>query len=156
MKKFLKRAQVFAPLFLTAFIMVLPLITLADQGTTFVGGDQGTTLITTNSAAQQNCAGQASCKLLNPLRATNFCDLIKIVLQAILMIGMPIAVVFLVIVGFKFIAAQGKPEAIDKAKEDLLHTVIGIAVFLGAWAIAKIIASTLAGLGVSAVNECVR
>ncbi len=153
MKKFLHKAKVFTPLFLTAFIMVLPLITLADQGTTFVPGDQGTTPINNGNTA--TCSG-GTCTLQNPLAVSNFCDLIKIVLQAILMIGMPIAVVFLVIVGFKFIMAQGKPEAIEKAKENLLHTVIGIAVFLGAWAIAKIIASTLAGLGVSAVNQCAR
>lgn len=138
MKKFFKRAQVFAPLLITAVIMLMPLFAAAEATSAFA-----------------QCNG-SSCQIKNPLAASNFCTLIKIILQAILMIGMPIAVVFLVIVGFKFIVAQGKPEGIEKAKEDLLHTVIGIAIFLGAWAIAKIIASTLAGLGVSAVNECVR
>lgn len=90
----------------------------------------------------------------NPLKVGNFCQLIKLVLQAILVIGVPIAVVFLVIVGFKFIIARGNPAELEKAKADFLHTVIGIAIFIGAWAIAKLIAATLVALGASDVNQC--
>jgi hypothetical protein len=107
-------------------------------------------------AAPQNSGPVGKSELMNPLKVTNFCQLIKIVLDAILIIGMPIAVVFLVLVGFKFILAQGNPEKIHDAQKNFLNTVIGIAIFLGAWTIAKIIAATLQGLGVSAVNECVR
>jgi hypothetical protein len=103
-----------------------------------------------------NSGNQGSAQLVNPLKVSNFCDLIKIILQAILIIGLPIAVIFLVIVGFKFILAQGNGKQIEAAKRDFLNTIIGIAIFLGAWAIAKIIAATLAGLGASAVNECVK
>jgi len=92
--------------------------------------------------------------LQNPLKVTNFCDLLKIVLQAILIIGMPVAVVFLVIVGFKFILAQGNPEKIKEAQKNFLHTVIGIAIFLGAWTIAKVIAATMAALGVPGLGSC--
>ncbi len=139
--------KTYAPLLLTAVILLMPLVGLAqfDQGTTQVQRDQGTTQVQNQSAG----------KLENPLKnANNFCDLIKIVLQAILVIGLPIAVVFLVYVGFKFITAQGNPEKIKEAQKNFLNTAIGIAIFLGAWTIAQVIAATLRGLGASGVNEC--
>ena len=131
MKKYLSIRAV-APLLFTLVVISLPVIVLGDQNTNTVG------------------------QLQNPLKnISNFCQLIKVVLQAILVIGVPIAVVFLVIVGFKFIIARGNPAELDKAKADFLHTVIGIAIFIGAWAIAKLIAATLAALGASDVNQCV-
>ena len=136
-----------APLLFTLAIVCLPLVTIAAENT-FPGGYQ--------SPPNTVSGGQTTVKLTNPLegKANNFCDLIKIVLQAILVIGLPIAVVFLVYVGFKFITAQGKPEAIKEAQHNFLNTVIGIAIFLGAWTIAEVIAATLKGLGASAVNSC--
>ena len=131
MKKYLSIRAV-APLFFTLVIISLPLIVLAEN----------TNLVQPGT-------------IQNPLKVANFCQLIKVVLQAILVIGVPIAVVFLVIVGFKFIIARGNPAELDKAKADFLHTVIGIAIFIGAWAIAKLIAATLAALGASDVNQCV-
>lgn len=131
MKKYISIRAV-APLFFTFVVICLPLIVLAE--TTGTVGPPST--------------------IQNPLKVGNFCQLIKLVLQAILVIGVPIAVVFLVIVGFKFIIARGNPGELDKAKADFLHTVIGIAIFIGAWAIAKLIAATLVALGASSVNQC--
>ena len=130
MKKHLS-IRAIAPSLFTLAVISLPLVVLAATGSTQVG------------------------EIQNPLKVGNFCQLIKLVLQAILVIGVPIAVVFLVIVGFKFIIARGNPGELDKAKADFLHTVIGIAIFIGAWAIAKLIAATLAALGASDVNQCV-
>src|SRR3989344_8992724 len=132
MKKYLSIRAV-APLLFTLAVISLPLVVLAEN----------TNLVQPGT-------------IQNPLKNIgNFCQLIKVVLQAILVIGVPIAVVFLVIVGFKFIIARGNPAELDKAKADFLHTVIGIAIFIWAWAIAKLIAATLAALGASDVNQCV-
>src|SRR3989344_2227800 len=132
-----------APLLFTLVIVCLPLISVA--AVTDYPPYQGT---------QTNYPSATQTSLQNPLKVTNFCDLLEVVLQAILIIGMPVAVVFLVIVGFKFILAQGKPEAIGIAQKNLLHTVIGIAIFLGAWTIAKVIAATMAALGVPGLGSC--
>ena len=134
-----------APLLFTLVIVCLPLVGLAEAPAN-----------SSNSSLPANWSNStlASGRLDNPLKVTNFCDLLKIVLQAILIIGMPVAVVFLVIVGFKFILAQGKPEAIGIAQKNLLHTVVGIAIFLGAWTIAKVIAATMAALGVPGLGSC--
>lgn len=145
--------RTYAPLLVTFVIMLAPLVVAAQSGVVPVAPN-GVNPAPPNGVNPPS--GSTFGKLDNPIKATNFCQLIKIVLDAVLIIGMPIAVLFLVLVGFRFILAQGKPEAIKTAQKNFLNTVIGIAIFLGAWTIAKIIASTLQGLGVSAVNECVR
>ena len=133
MKSFFKT---FAPVLLTLVLLCVPLVSLAI--TTPVVG---------------SCPGNAGC-LENPLQVSSFCDLLKIVLQALIIIGLPVAVVFLVLVGFQFILARGSDTGLSKAKSNLLHTVIGIAIFLGAWTIAEIIKSTLEALGVSGFGSC--
>lgn len=150
----MKLFKLYAPLLVSFALLCMPLLTLAAQAGDVNNGPFSPGVVN-NPTASPGVTGN-SATIGNPLKVTNFCDLIKIVLQAIIMIGLPIAVVILVWVGFKFILAQGNPEKISDAQKAFLHTVIGIAIFLGAWAIAKIIASTLQNLGVSAVNECTR
>ena len=145
-----------APLLFTLVIVCLPLVSLAAVETSSGGGNFGIPTapgggVTGIPSVSNN---SSSFDVQNPLKVTNFCDLLKIVLQAILIIGMPVAVVFLVIVGFKFILAQGNPEKIKEAQKNFLHTVIGIAIFLGAWTIAKVIAATMTALGVPGLGSC--
>lgn len=153
--------KTYAPVALTLVIISLPLVALAQPlpGTTNVqpplqGNTNNLPPLTGNTNQTSICTG-GSCQLKNPLQVGNFCDLVKVVLSSLIVIGMPIAVLFLVIVGFKFIIARGNPEELAKARQNFLYTIIGIAIFLGAWAIAKIISATLAGLGVSGANACV-
>lgn len=82
----------------------------------------------------------------NPLGVQSICGLIKAVLGALVQIGIPIAVLFLVWAGFKFVLARGNPEEIKKAKSNLFSVIIGIAIFLGAWLLAQLIANTINGL----------
>jgi hypothetical protein len=150
----MKSLKLYAPVLLTLVMVLMPLFVLAQSGTnpSFPNGTNPPIPNGTNPPQTSLFSG----KIDNPLKVTNFCDLIRIVLQAILIIGMPVAVVFLVYVGLKFITARGNPEKIKLAQQNLYWTIVGIAVFLGAWAIAKVIASTLGALGVGAVNECIR
>ena len=64
-------------------------------------------------------------------------------LRAVVFILFPIAVVFIVYSGFLFISAQGKPEDLATAKRNFLWTVIGVALLLGAWALAVLIENTI-------------
>src|SRR3989344_9592113 len=101
-----------APLLFTLVIVCLPVVSLAAVETSSGGGNFGIPTapgggVTGIPSVSNN---SSSFDVQNPLKVTNFCDLLKIVLQAILIIGLPVAVVFLVIVGFKFILAQGNPE----------------------------------------------
>lgn len=99
----------------------------------------------TGATGGQGCPqpGNGTFVLCNPLSVDNFCDLIKGVLNAILAFGIPIATLFLVWAGFKFILARGRPAELEVAKRNFYFVIIGIAVFLGAWTFASIISATI-------------
>ena len=82
----------------------------------------------------------------NPLGFTNFCDLVKALLNIVLAIGVPIAVLFLVWSGFRFILARGRLGELEIARKNFMYVIIGIAVFLGAWTLATVISATIKSL----------
>lgn len=87
--------------------------------------------------------GTGSQTVVNPLGVTSICGLIKALLGAAIAIGIPIAVLFIVYAGLKFVLARGKAEDLAAARSNFLYTVIGIAIFLGAWLLASVIANTV-------------
>ncbi len=90
-----------------------------------------------------------SIKLANPLGdIDSFQELIEAILKAAMIIGLPVAVLFIVFAGFRFVWARGNSSELQKAKTNLLWTVIGIAVFFGAWIITDVIVNTLKDVGV--------
>jgi hypothetical protein len=88
----------------------------------------------------------SSATVTNPLGVTSFCGLIKALLSAAVAIGIPIAVLFIVWAGLKFVLARGNPEALKTARTNMLYTVIGIGIFLGAWLLAMVIQNTVNSL----------
>src|SRR3989338_398202 len=164
----------FTPLFVTAVILCAPVVALAltDSGSAVPPStqDSGNAVPPSQtdfrpppspyvtpgaypSSVTPTCNG-AECSVQNPLAVSSFCDLLKIVLQALLILGLPVAVIFLVLAGFQYITAYGNQGQLTKAHDNLLWTVIGIAIFLGAWTIAQIIKATLVSLGVSGFGSC--
>lgn len=103
---------------------------------------------------------QTSVVIQNPLGSTTtLCGLIKNLLNVILALGVPVSVLFLVYAGFLLIWARGNTAALEKAKRNLRYVIIGIAVFLGAWALGQVIANTVnavaQGSGVNfSINSC--
>ncbi len=105
-------------------------------------------------AAQAGCNSANGACLDNPLNVGSICGLLQAILTALLTIGTPVAVLFLVYAGFKFVVARGNAEKLGEAKNNLLYVVIGIALFIGAWLLGEIIANTLNQLGVPLVGNC--
>ena len=91
--------------------------------------------------------GNAVFQLKDPLGVSNFCDLVKTLLDIVLAIGVPVAVLFLVWAGFKFILARGNATDLGVARKNFMYVIIGIAVFLGAWTLAMVISATIQTLG---------
>ena len=85
--------------------------------------------------------------VVNPLKVDSFAGLVQALLQAAIIIGIPIAVLFLVFAGLRFVTALGNPTKLEAAKKNFLYTVIGIAIFLAASLIAQVIFSTVKSLG---------
>jgi len=87
-------------------------------------------------------------KITDPLgnRFDGVPDLIKTILEGVIKIGMPIVALAVIYCGFLFVFARGNPEKLTKAKEALTWTLVGAAILLGAWAIAKMISATVTAL----------
>jgi hypothetical protein len=85
--------------------------------------------------------------LKNPIAAESFEALVTAILEVVVAIGTPIAILAIIYSGFLFVKAQGKPEALKTAREALIWTIVGVAVLLGARLLATVIQGTITGLG---------
>ncbi len=115
-----------------AFIAVLPILSLAQTpGVPRVPAP-------VDSAS--------SLKIVNPIASNTISEFIETILKGIVRLGIPIIALAIVYCGFLFVAAQGNPEKITKAKSALLYTLIGAAILMGSYAIATLITETVQAL----------
>jgi len=112
-----------------AFIFLLPMISFAGE----VSGDP--------------CGSPTSGQICNPIKVNSINQFVKVLLEGIIKIGIPIVALAIIYSGFLFVQAQGNPEQITKAKQALLYSVIGAVLLLGSWAIAQLISETVLQLG---------
>ncbi len=81
--------------------------------------------------------------LRNPLQYNSLPALLTGILDVVITIATPILVLFIVYIGFKFVAAQGNPEKIKEARKFLLWALVGALIILGAKALAIAIQATV-------------
>lgn len=95
----------------------------------------------------QDCTGSNSLglnfQLKNPLKVNTIQEAIKVIVNAIVRIAIPILVIFYIWSGLSFIFARGRPEEINKAKNMFFYTIIGTLLILGAWTIVNIVIGTV-------------
>jgi len=92
------------------------------------------------------CDLQEEGKIWNPIKVCSLSEFIKTILEGVIKIGIPVIALAIIYSGFLFVAARGNSEKITKAKNALLYTLIGAAILLGSWAIAKLISETVLAL----------
>ena len=92
--------------------------------------------------------------LENPLSATSLFCFLKDMLDVFLTIGVIIAVIFMVYAGFLYVTARGNDAQLGKAKTAFLGAVIGTAIIMGVWVLAKAIVGTINAIrpGTAAIN----
>lgn len=91
-------------------------------------------------------SGSGECeagKLCNPIGSISLADFIGKIGEAILKVGIPIAAIFIIFAGLKFVMAAGDEKAIKDAKQIFWYTIIGTAILLGAGVLAKILETTI-------------
>lgn len=125
-------------IYVAAFLFALPMV----AGAQVPGG--------TGNSGVPGGTGNSLVGFQNPLAANSICQALTLFLGAISAIGGPVAVLFLVYAGFRMVWARGNSKALEDAKRNLLYTIIGIAIFIGAWVLGQIIANTLGALGAGA------
>ena len=86
--------------------------------------------------------------LVNPLKSPfdSIPGFISGVLKIVVMIALPIITLLFVVVGYKFVSAQGNTSKLDEAKKDFWYAVLGALLIMGAWVLATIIANTVTQL----------
>ena len=81
----------------------------------------------------------------NPL-GSNIPDIpsfIRVIIDFVLLIGVPIVALALIYSGFLFVTSLGNSEKLTKAKKTFIYTLIGAAILLGAFVIANAIKGTV-------------
>lgn len=133
MIKFFRTNKGLLGVFLNFALLALPMLVLADSVTSPAGNEHA---------------------LVNPLKFNTVCGLVTGVLDAVMIIGIPIAVLFVVWAGFKFVLAQGNSDKLSEARSNFLHVIIGIGIFVGASLIAQVLVNTIKALGVTGISSC--
>lgn len=82
-------------------------------------------------------------KLNNPLKVNTIQDAIKLFVNAIVRLAIPVIVIFFLWSGLMFIFARGNPEKIRVAKNMFFYTIIGTLLILGAWTITNALVGTV-------------
>jgi hypothetical protein len=148
----------FVVAFMFATSFAVPLFALADtnctttiNGQTVVGLIDPTTgacSVTSSVGTNTGSTGGTSVSLINPLQGGgNLQSFLLGILDFVIYIGGIAVVLMLIFVGYKFVAAQGKPGEIESAKQMLLWTLIGGLILLGSKAISLGITATVQSLG---------
>lgn len=88
----------------------------------------------------------AQTTLENPLQAGSLQDFLSQLVDAVVILSIPIIVFFIIYAGFTFVTSGGDTSKIEKAKKTALYTIIGAAIILGASLIASILEGTAANL----------
>lgn len=81
----------------------------------------------------------------NPICANTFLELIQSVAEAARTIAVPFAVIAIIIVGFRFVAAAagGKTEEVAKARKLFLWVLVGSAIIVGSTILVEAVINTI-------------
>lgn len=85
---------------------------------------------------------------LNPLDINTIDQLVSLILQAVITVGLPLLVFFFLLTGFYFVTAQGDTKKLGTAKDMLRYTIYGAALILGAKVIQEVLKNTISKLHV--------
>lgn len=88
---------------------------------------------------------QKLAQITNPLKADSIPALINVIAEFAFEIGLPIAVVFIVYNGFRFVSARGDEKKLESAKEGIKWSLIGAALIVGARFLANAIVNFVKG-----------
>lgn len=93
---------------------------------------------------------QPPCGVLNGVRCggeQGINDIIITVLNIVIGVAFIIAVLFLVIGGFRYITAQGNEESAEAGRKTIINALIGIVVIILSFVIVRIVSNTISNGG---------
>lgn len=107
------------------------------------GGAGTITTIPHATATSQTTTGTV--KLENPLgnNVRSIPDFFYLVINFVYSLSYAVIAGFLLVSGFKFVMAQGKPDALDDAKRTFKYTIIGAIILIGANVATEVVRSVI-------------
>lgn len=97
------------------------------------------------AAAQFTVPDSGSSGLPNQAK---FSEIMITIINILLAVAGLIAVIFLIVGGFRYITAGGNEEASEAAKKTITNAIIGIVIIILAFVIVRVISNALIGAGV--------
>ena len=124
---------------------------VVDNGGTEVIVDHGGTITPCKDNCPQNNQNtdfKLQVRLENPLagKASNISEAVKLFMNILLKIALPVIILFFIWAGLKFITALGNPTKLTEARKMFWYTIIGTLLILGAWTITNAIIGTVNSL----------
>jgi hypothetical protein len=154
MKKIIKSLRYISVIAIFTFFLSLN-ITYAiviEPGETIVKDPE--TATSPNPASQtktkdaETAVDKTTFTLANPLKTNTVSELVQEIIKIASYVGIILAVLALVYVGFMFVMARGDTKKIQEYKDWLLYIVIGVAIIIGARLIVSVVINTLEATGV--------
>ncbi len=128
------------------FITLLMLVSSSSVMATDFGSGGGDFGAGNSTSVQKKATSSnlsLSIKIENPIADTDILSLIDRIVGFVLKIGIPIIALFLLWAGFRYVMARGNPKEITDAHRNLGHVLLGTAIFLGAYTVAKAVIATI-------------
>lgn len=75
----------------------------------------------------------------NPVSGTNLGEILANVIEALLLFAGAVAVLFLIIGGFRYVVSTGNEQQVDAAKKTILYAVLGLIVIFIAFVLTRLI-----------------
>ena len=102
--------------------LLMPIFVLADNTTQTGSGNSG------GSSTGFNSGGQPV--LTNPLQSNDVMALFNNVVNFLLQVAAPVAVIMAIYAGFLFVTAGDNAEKVKTARKTLMYVIIGVAVLI--------------------------
>lgn len=124
------------------FLAQLPLLARAADVPASPGGAE----VPAGGANNANPGG-ASVTLNNPLGNKTLIDFFNDLLDAVLVLVVPVIIFFIILAGFKYVTARGNASKIEEAHKALLYGILGGVIVIGAKALLVVIKGTVTAFG---------
>ena len=116
-------------------------VSTGEDGPTVSTGEDGPTVST-------GVETKVFTKLRNPIKADSIEEVILLIVDIMVYLGVALAILSIIWVGFLFVLAQGNPKKIEDARRYFFYIIIGLAVLISARVIVEIVENTLIQSGV--------
>jgi len=145
----MKKIIVFFFILTLGLLFAFPVSVLAQAGgpgidragVTVAGGGLFTTLFGCSPSLLGSVGGRVGGVLSILFGESGILCILERVLMFILATAFIVAVIFLVVGGYRYVVSQGNEEAVEKAKKTIWHSIVGIIVIVSAWVILSIVLS---------------